>query len=852
MLPAIAEFLPRKGLRLQAANDQVRWTDRLMVITAILMSWRIGATTLSDAFEQTWTVVTGMYPTRRRVGHTYSGFIKALRKRSDRLLGIVIQSFRGHVEQVDPKHWMIDDRVVMSVDGTKIDTPRTVANEKAFGCAGRRKTGPQLQLTAVLHVGTGLLWDWRRGAGTDAERNHLREMIAALPAGALLLADAGFTGFDLLQELLTAGHSFVIRAGGNLHLLKKLGYRVREHDGIVYLWPEAHRNQKPLVLRHVVVQDGRKPVHLLTDILEESELSGRGVAEMYRRRWGVEVFFRSLKRTMSNHTMRSETPVNATVELDWALMGEWMLGLLTAKRLVARRIRSGRRSVSESLRVVGRVMDGRGGLRAARNLHGLGWAVTDSYHRKSVKAPHEHPRKKKHKPTKPPNIRMATASERGAPDYSGALVHFGVELSPTRFLIGNPAKEIATMRELMNGIIADCRKWVKTLADEAKTVRNSNGAEALERRVRSEGQSFLAGLLERLLQYSLQRQEQARDCPCCGRKRRHKGVRPRGLVSSVGHVRMEGPYWYCPHCKTGEHAADALAPESISGVMRELICLMGTTLASFDKASKVCRKTLGVKLDEETIRLLCHREGRRVLDSPPTPPAVPEQADLIGSCDGTMINTRQDGWRELKAYRFEHDSGRHGGAFLEKSEAFVPRLRQAAQRMKAWRAGRLVWVSDAADWINKGVAVQLPMAKRIVDIWHAREHIYEAGRGIYGEGSSKAKAWSARYSEELREYGGRVVWNSLRRVRYRDPSRQAALDALLGYLDRQADRMDYPTYERAGYPISSGPMESFCKQLGQRLKGPGMRWSHENVDPMSALVSLWVHDEWDSYWQKAS
>jgi regulator of protease activity HflC (stomatin/prohibitin superfamily) len=67
-----------------------------------------------------------------------------------------------------------------------------------------------------------------------------------------------------------------------------------------------------------------------------------------------------------------------------------------------------------------------------------------------------------------------------------------------------------------------------------------------------------------------------------------------------------------------------------------------------------------------------------------------------------------------------------------------------------------------------------------------------------------------------------VVWHSLRRVRHKEPARQEALDALLGYLDRQADRLDYPTYERFGYPISSGPMESFCKQLGQRLKGPGM------------------------------
>jgi len=104
----------------------------------------------------------------------------------------------------------------------------------------------------------------------------------------------------------------------------------------------------------------------------------------------------------------------------------------------------------------------------------------------------------------------------------------------------------------------------------------------------------------------------------------------------------------------------------------------------------------------------------------------------------------------------------------------------------------------------------------------------------------------------LRTYGGRAVWKDLRRVRYRDPRRQQALEALLTYLDRQADRLDYPTYEYLGYPISNGPMESFRKQLGQRLKGPGMRWSVRNVNPMAALVSLWSDGQWDLYWQSAA
>ncbi len=283
LLHAMSKFVPHVGLPLQSGDDRVRWTDRLLVMVAVLMAWQ-PAGSLKDAFEACWHVATGMYPTRRRAGHTYEGFIKALQKGSARLLLIVAGALRSAVRETAGSFWTIEGWVVMGVDGSRIECPRTAGNEAAFGCAGKDKTPPQQFVTTVLHVGTGLLWDWRRGGGKEAERNHLRQMIGALPAGALLLADAGFTGYELLKELMGRGHGFVIRAGANVRLLKKLGFAVREHDGIVYLWPLEHRGQEPLVLRLVVVHDRRRPVFLLTNILEESRLSDRQAAAMYRRR----------------------------------------------------------------------------------------------------------------------------------------------------------------------------------------------------------------------------------------------------------------------------------------------------------------------------------------------------------------------------------------------------------------------------------------------------------------------------------------------------------------------------------------------------------------------------------------
>jgi hypothetical protein len=235
--------------------------------------------------------------------------------------------------------------------------------------------------------------------------------------------------------------------------------------------------------------------------------------------------------------------------------------------------------------------------------------------------------------------------------------------------------------------------------------------------------------------------------------------------------------------------------------------------------------------------------------NPAAPPAVAENTDWVGSCDGTMVHTRELGWKELKAYRFECDAGVHARAFLEPIEPFAPRMRQAALAMRIGRAGRSFFVSDAADWIRCSVEVQLPMAQWIVDIWHAYQHIHNAARKIYGEGSSQGSTWAETWCPELRLGGARGVRNRLRRVCYKDADRQKALEELLGYLSRHLDHMDYPTYIQNGYPISSGPMESFCKQLGSRLKGRGCRWKKDNVTPMATLVSLWSgQKEWTEYW----
>lgn len=411
LLKAIGRYLPKRGVPLIEQDRRVRWTDRMLVVAAIVMSW-CQASVVGDAFEAARDAVVSMYRSRRRPGKSLTGFLSALRGRSSALLGIVAPTLRQAVVRASGSYWRLGPWVFMGVDGSRVECPRTAANERAFGCGGKKKTTPQQWVTTIFHVASGLLWDWRRGRADAAERTHLRRMIGGLPQRTLLLADAGFTGFDLLGRLLSAGHDFIVRVGSNVWLLQRLGYRLQEHDGIVYLWPANQRRRQPLTLRLVVVRDRGKAMYLLTSVLSRAALTDSEIAGIYRWRWGIEVLYRSLKQTMGKRKMRSDSPKLARVELDWAMVSLWLLGLLAAEETTRAGQEPGQWSVALALRAVRRAMQR---LEVATTKGGLfsqlARATKDRYTRRRKKEARNWPRKKTEKPPGAPQMRIATRAQ---------------------------------------------------------------------------------------------------------------------------------------------------------------------------------------------------------------------------------------------------------------------------------------------------------------------------------------------------------------------------------------------------------------------------------------------------------
>ena len=414
LLAAIGKCLPKRGLPLRVKDARVRWTPRILVTAAVLLGWAAGPN-LGECFTMAREAVVAMYASRRRPGETLAGFLGALEQQSAALLLVVVGALRRMTIRLSGRNWRVGPWVVMGADGSRVECPMTRRNERGLGCAGKDKTTPQLFVTTLFHVVTGLPWGWVRGRGDSSERGQLRRMLKELPRRTLLLMDAGFPGYELLGALLRSGHDFIVRVGRNVNLLRGLGWEYEQQGSTVYLWPQNQRKRPPLMLRLVVVRNKRKPVYLLTSVCEEEQLQDDQVAQLYRLRWGIEVMYRTLKRTLEHHKMRSDTPKRAKIELDWYMVGLWMLGLMTLEAMSPRRRLAKQWSPARAISCV------RGAMRKARRPRRRGGlrqelsrAVQDKYVRSRPKKARHYPRKKTERPAGRPKIRTAKRAEKQA------------------------------------------------------------------------------------------------------------------------------------------------------------------------------------------------------------------------------------------------------------------------------------------------------------------------------------------------------------------------------------------------------------------------------------------------------
>jgi hypothetical protein len=153
------------------------------------------------------------------------------------------------------------------------------------------------------------------------------------------------------------------------------------------------------------------------------------------------------------------------------------------------------------------------------------------------------------------------------------------------------------------------------------------------------------------------------------------------------------------------------------------------------------------------------------------------------------------------------------------------------------------------------VDLQRHDAVRILDFSHAASYVAQVGEAVLGEGTAELKTWLATTLHALKHDSATQVLQTLQTMQQQLEGGRASDETLdrvrsaIQYLDKRIAQMDYARFQAAGYPIGSGSVESGNKVVVEaRLKGAGMHWAREHVNPMVALRDVLCSERWTEDW----
>lgn len=158
-------------------------------------------------------------------------------------------------------------------------------------------------------------------------------------------------------------------------------------------------------------------------------------------------------------------------------------------------------------------------------------------------------------------------------------------------------------------------------------------------------------------------------------------------------------------------------------------------------------------------------------------------------------------------------------------------------------------LGDGAPWIWNLADEQFPGPIQIVDLYHAKGHLWDTAKAIYGAGSDLGEQWAKRRRDELDEGKIEAVLAALRvHAQTIDEARKG-----LDYVTRNQSRMRYPDFRAQGLCVSSGVVEAGCRTaIGTRLKRAGMHWTVAGADAIIALRCSKLSGRFEDFWERRS
>ena len=396
-----------------------------------------------------------------------------------------------------------------------------------------------------------------------------------------------------------------------------------------------------------------------------------------------------------------------------------------------------------------------------------------------------------------------------------------------------------------------------------------------------------ASVIEQLLNAGAQSETET---ACgCGRQARFHQMRPKQILTALGQIRIERAYYICPHCHQGQSPRDReldVEGTEYSPAVRRMMALVGSE-GSFQQGRQQLADLAGLEVTTKAVERQAEAVGQDIadreqahieravqleipqvradripvlyveMDGTGIPVVKAETEGRQGKTEGQPAHTRevklgcvftQTGTDE-QGWPVRDDASTTYTGAIETAEQFGRRIYREAWDRGCDRAKTKVVLGDGALWIWNIADEYFPGAIQIVDLYHARQHLWELAAKVYPADEKQRKTWASRLEKKLDAGRVEIVIKNLRAVSTPSVPLAALIENEAVFFERNAARMRYAQFRAQKLFVGSGVVEAGCKTvIGRRLKMSGMFWTVRGANSIIALRCNRISGKFADYW----
>ena len=324
--------------------------------------------------------------------------------------------------------------------------------------------------------------------------------------------------------------------------------------------------------------------------------------------------------------------------------------------------------------------------------------------------------------------------------------------------------------------------------------------------------------------------------------------------------------------------------QQLSLALEDKLAFTVTATPTYKEAAAVAQKW-GVPISDSALHALTQRLGAQAgartqerLQNPPPEREPQRAASALGVLmqDGWQVRQRGPGWGKRRTkenrvewhewktgvyYRHEQAARTAGGRGLIEGKLIIGwqgepvefgrRLHWEAQREGLGRAQAKLILGDGAPWIWNLANDRWAGATQVLDFYHATEHLWELGRALHPQDEAAVAQWVEPRCHQLRHGRHQRVLREIAELKAPRGPAEPVVVREQKYFAGHAPRMNYAQIHWRGWPISSGAVESACRQRQCRYKRPGQFWTPTGMRNLGSLTEARFNNHWDELWLPA-